>query len=443
MKTIRLVSALLVFALLFNTVSGQSQTQIRGEVVDLRGKPIPHANVLLLSSTDSSLVLGAVSEENGQFQFHGITKDSYLLSISMVGFKKHYEPLEIAKDTNIELHAITLHEDEGDLEEIVISAQKPLYETQMDRMIINVQESITAAGSTVLQILQKSPGVMVNQQNNSIMLNGKTGVAVMINNNISRLPIDAVVQMLDGLSAANVEKIELITTPPAKYDAEGTAGIIHIVMLENADLGTNGNFGVTAGLKGRETLGTSFNLNHRSRNISFFTDYSLHYEHNSQDWENDLQIAQLDYTSRFHSTSKRIPRTTVQNFRIGSEVQVNPKTTVGALVTLYQRRFNMDALTKIFHAITPDSSRTGDVAIGELNRWQSFTANVNLSYSIDDKNSVRVDLDYLKFHNKNPSDYANNFFYPEQNLRAEQKIDIGKMTPINFKVIKVDYTYQL
>ena len=99
--------------------------------------------------------------------------------------------------------------------------QKPLYEKQVDSTVINVQNSITSTGGTALEVLEKSPGVIVNRQNSSISMSGKSGVLVMINGKINRLPVDAVVQMLDGMSAANIEKIELITTPPAKYDAEG------------------------------------------------------------------------------------------------------------------------------------------------------------------------------------------------------------------------------
>ncbi len=150
--------------------------------------------------------------------------DSYRLSVPLVGHKKHVEKIGVTRDSNAVLHPITLYELVDELDEVIVAAQKPLYEKQIDRMVINVQESITAAGNSVLEVLQKSPGVVINRQNNSILLNGKSGVSVMINNKLSRLPMDAVVQMLNGLSAANVEKIELISNPPAKYDAEGTGG---------------------------------------------------------------------------------------------------------------------------------------------------------------------------------------------------------------------------
>jgi biopolymer transport protein ExbD len=91
-------------------------------------------------------------------------------------------------------------------------------------MVINVQSSITSAGSTALDVLERSPGVVVDRQNNILSMNGKQGVMVMLNGRLTRLPLDAVMQILSGMQAGNIEKIELITSPPAKYDAEGNAG---------------------------------------------------------------------------------------------------------------------------------------------------------------------------------------------------------------------------
>lgn len=214
----------LIFFVLLGEGVSIAQTKINGEVLDYLGKPLSHASVLLLSPVDSTLILGAVSGESGHFQFHQVKQDNYLLSVSLVGHQKYVEKIKVTRNSNVVLHPITLDELVDDLDEVIVAAQKPLYEKQIDRIVINVQESITAAGNSVLEVLQKSPVVIINRQNNSILLNGKSGVSVMINNKLSRLPMDVVVQMLDGLSAANIEKIELISNPPSKYDAEGTGG---------------------------------------------------------------------------------------------------------------------------------------------------------------------------------------------------------------------------
>src|SRR5690606_19730200 len=148
-----------------------AQAPVHGKIIEESGKPVPYASVLLLSPADSLFILGTVSDENGQFEFDPVPENRYLLSVSKVGLKKHFQ--EVALSGGIRnLDTITLYELDNDLEEVVVSAQKPLYEKQMDRMVVNVRQSITAAGSTVLQVLQKSPGVTVNRQNNTMMLNG-------------------------------------------------------------------------------------------------------------------------------------------------------------------------------------------------------------------------------------------------------------------------------
>lgn len=267
-------------------VEVKGQCQVFGNIQDISGKPIAFANVLLLSTGDSSIIKGSVSNENGKFEFDQIQEADYLISVSLLGYINHIDRYEIECNSPTTLNPITLLESEEELEAIEVTAQLPLYERKIDRMVINVQASITSAGNTVLEVLQKSPGVMVNRQSNSIMLNGKSGVTIMINNRIQRLPMEVVFQMLDGMSAANIEKIELITNPPAKYDAEGMGGIIHLIIAESADFGTNGNFGLTAGFNAREILGANFNINHRKDKFSFFADYSVQHDHNKHIFEN-------------------------------------------------------------------------------------------------------------------------------------------------------------
>ncbi len=152
-----------------------------------------------------------------------------------------------------------------------------MFEQQVDRLVVNVQNSITAAGGTALEVLERSPGITVNRQNNSLTMSGKGGVLVMMNGKLTRLPIATVVQMLEGMTANDIEKIELITTPPARYDAEGDAGIINIITKKNTNFGMNGNFSATLGYGWYARPSGSLNLNYRHQklnlygNVSFFS----------------------------------------------------------------------------------------------------------------------------------------------------------------------------
>jgi hypothetical protein len=209
-----------LFGLFFADVFGQAS--ISGSIEEENGNPLPFANVLLLNAQDSTLVKGMVTCEKGIYSTENIIPGEYMINASMVGYQSAcLPPFQLAANSGqIHLSRLVLKEDVSELSEVVIKGQKPLYEMQMDRLVINVQNSITSAGSSVLEVLRKSPGVMVDEQNNTISMYGKSGVVVMINEKISRLPVDAMVQMMKGMSAANIERIELITQPPSKYVAE-------------------------------------------------------------------------------------------------------------------------------------------------------------------------------------------------------------------------------
>ncbi|MEX2567216.1 MAG: carboxypeptidase-like regulatory domain-containing protein [Cyclobacteriaceae bacterium] len=201
-----------------------AQNQISGTVQNVNGTPLPFANVLLLSDKDSSLVKGAVSETKGNFYFNQVPPNKYLISITSVGFHSYLDRIKMPLDEQFMLPPAILKELEEELEEVTVTAQKPLYEKQTDRMVVNVQESITAAGSSVLEVLSRSPGVLVNQQQYNITLNGREGVMVMVNNTLTRMPMESVMQMLEGMSAANVEKIELISQPPPTWMPKEVVG---------------------------------------------------------------------------------------------------------------------------------------------------------------------------------------------------------------------------
>lgn len=441
---------LLLCIFLFFTISDSycqgseriGKCRINGKIQNVLGAPIPYASVLLLTAPDSLVIEGSVSEEDGSFYFDNLDNAEYMLSVAMIGYKKHWDNLTIQAETHIDLQTISLLDSEDELEEIQVVAQKPLYEKQIDRMVINVQSSITSGGNTVLEVLQKSPGVMVNRQSSSILLNGKSGVTIMINNRIQRLPMEAVFQMMDGMSAANIEKIELITNPPAKYDAEGLGGIIHLIMAESEDVGTNGNLGLIAGMNARETLGANFNLNHRKNKFSFFADYSILYDHNIWVTENSFQINNPDFVSSFHSIMDRPFKLTTQSFRTGFEYDLGNKTKIGTLVSAFQRHYKMDASSVFNNQITPDSSSLGSIQIKELNVWNHFASNIHFTHQINTKNSLRLDFDFNLSKNDNPSSYDLDFHYPELQLTTVEIIDMTKVTPITMKVVGLDYSFQ-
>ena len=440
-QLIRLLSIFLI--LFFYSLDVQSQTVITGTVVEQSGAPLPGANVLLLQPSDSVFVKGTVTDDSGYYELNNIDPGRYLLSVTMIGFQRYVSAPFATNQPPIHFETITLQASLEEMDEVNVTARRPLFEQKIDRLVVNVQRSITSSGSSVLQVLEKSPGIQVNRQSNTLSMGGKTGVRVMINDKFVQLPIDAVVQMLDGMSAANIDQIELITTPPARYEAEGDAGIIHIKMTQFTELGTTGMIGGNLGYNQAETLGGNVNISRRGNKLAMYLDYSIHYDRTENNWINKRFLLTDGFMGEISSDNIRSPATGVQNARAGMEVQISSKTTAGLLLTGYQRLWDTRDLSDNYARFSPTSSLSTEMSVRETNRWRNGLVNVSLDHTFDENKTLNVDVDYLYFKNDNPSLYENRFIEGDRTLLNREEIDVTKETPINIRVSKLDYRQAL
>ena len=181
-------------------LQGQS---IVGKVMEQNGSPLPSVNVLLLNSTDSSLVKGAVSDTLGNYIFDNVHQGSYLLSASMIGYQAAYlSPFKMTTSSvPLQVGNLTLAETTQQLQEVAITAQRPFVEQQIDRTIVNVANSIIASGGTAWEVLEKAPGVTVDRQNDQLQLLGKNGVILQIDGKQTYLSMTDVVAMLKACRA--------------------------------------------------------------------------------------------------------------------------------------------------------------------------------------------------------------------------------------------------
>ncbi len=202
-----------------------AQVSIKGIVEDGQSKPISFANVVVLDS-DSELIDGVITNEGGEFEISTNSGESFTIVISFIGFNDWRK--EISQIKNIDLGIITLLESNNELDEVVISSTKPKIERKVDRLVFNVENSVVASGGDAIDILQKTPGVRVDSDNISLI--GKSSVRVLINNRLSPLVGEDLSNYLRSLSSEDISKIEVITNPPARYEAEGNSGLINIVL---------------------------------------------------------------------------------------------------------------------------------------------------------------------------------------------------------------------
>lgn len=420
-------------------------SQIQGAVRDTSNNPVSFANVLLLNEKDSAVVSGIMATEGGTYSFTNFKPGTYLIGVSMMGYKPAYSNPIIVKTSNDHIHnePVFVEHSFHQIEDVNVVAKKPIYELKIDRMVVNVENSITSTGNTALEVLEKSPGVLVDRQNDNISISGKSGVMVIINGKQNRMPIAAAMQMLDAMNADNVKRIEIITTPPAKYDAEGDAGIINIVLKKNEDFGTNGSFTLGAGVSSREKMNASLNLNHHENKVNYFGTYNVNYNNLRQNINSFRRY--MDDASFIESDAKsdRAALVVFQNVRMGFDYTISSKTVLSFLAAAYLRDWEMDAINNIMYTRDGDFDRKTELDIFELSKWIHGMGNINLQHYFEEDKILDFNFDYLNYYNDNPSDYTVENTDDAGNLESGEAIEVTKTTPIDIFVGMIDYSSQI
>lgn len=419
------------------------QNQLTGVILENDDVPLEFANVLLQDHTDSSLVVGTMTESDGTFLIEDVADGNYFLTFSMVGFQtKTISSIELYGQTIFQVPK-TILSTGVELAEVEVVARKPLYEQKIDRLVVNVENSIVSSGSTALDILERSPGVIVNRQNNAISLVGKEGVVVMMNGKISYMPVDAVVQLLAGMSSDQIVSIELITTPPANYDAEGNAGFINIVLKKRSDIGLNGSYSFTGGYGKGGVTNDQINFNYRKNKVNVFGSYSYLWENQNQFFSNDRTLAFDGTTFTNANRSDRDPIQRNHNVRLGLDLELSERTIIGLLVGGYDNKWTMDAINQNIQSINGEIDEQVTLNLVERNQWAHQNANINLKHDFNDESSMSMDFDYLKYRDENPTEYVIDYFDPSGAFDRQELTLSDKVTPIEILVGKIDFTQKV
>ncbi|TGD80557.1 TonB-dependent receptor domain-containing protein [Hymenobacter wooponensis] len=253
----------------------QTTGGLTGSVKSTAGLPIEYATVVLHRASDSTVVKSEFSDDKGSFRFETAVAGRYVLSASQVGFLRAWsKPFELPAASSSPLTLTLQASGATNLKEVTVVGQKPLYEREADRTIVNVENSTLAAGNTTLDVLRRAPGVTVDG-NDNLALRGKQGLLVLIDGKRQPMTGSELADYLRALPAEQLKNIELITNPPAKYDAQGGAGIIAINLKKDQRLGTNGSVNTSYG---RSFFGGKFtstlSMNHRRKGLNIFGSYT-------------------------------------------------------------------------------------------------------------------------------------------------------------------------
>ena len=432
---------LILFGLYVLPCLSYGQLQVSGIAITESGEGIPFASVLLLDPLDSSLIKGQVTNESGHYRLEDISAGDYFIKISSVGYLDFSTPIFKIKEANspYKLGEIKLYENVALLNDVIVKAKKPLYEQKIDRTVINVENNISSSGGSLLDVLQRSPGVTVDKMNNAISLVGKQGVKIMINGKITRLPMEALVEMMNGINAENVKQIELITTPSSKYEAEGDAGMINIVLKKNENMGTNGSISPFIGYGNRGKYGGTLNLNSKYDRINVFGNLSIRNNYSTQDFESTWQLPFGNDILLTNSINKRLPFSSDKNGTFGLDFNKSDKTSVGFKINLFDHKLDLEStghITRILEA-NPYDEMTQNV-IG-YNNWQNLLGNLNFEHNFNSGNSLTANFDKIIYNARNPLNYKINHYNKIGNTDNIRQIRTGKDTEIQISTFALDY----
>src|SRR6266536_916219 len=245
--------------------------KVKGVVIDGNSKTIESSTITLLRAKDSSVAKISAADKNGYFEFENVAEGKYIVSVSAVGHQKGFsETFEITPDKYfIDIKKIELIPQTKNLSGVTVTARRPLIEQKIDRTIVNVDAAVSNVGASALEVLEKSPGITVDKDGN-ISLKGKQGVQIYIDGRPSYLSGQDLVNLLKNMSASQLDQIEIMTNPPAKYDAAGNSGIINIKTKKNKQVGFNGNATVGYSQGKYWRTNESINMNYRNGKINAF-----------------------------------------------------------------------------------------------------------------------------------------------------------------------------
>jgi iron complex outermembrane recepter protein len=447
MKKLATMLSAVFLLLTLSSFAGKNST-ISGTVKDENQQPVASATVSLYRAKDTLLVKAAFTNNKGEYSFESVKAGSYIVGVTSSGRKRSFSNVFESNGAEVVVASIILAPEVKGLKEVTVQAKKPLFEQKADRMVVNVEASPTNAGANALEVLEKSPGITVDKDGN-ISLKGKAGVQVFMDGKPAYLSGQDLVNYLRNLSGAQLEQIEIMTNPPAKYDAAGNSGIINIKTKKNKQLGYNVTLtaGYTQGIYARNNQNVTFN--YRKNKLNLFGTASRNERNTLQTL--DIQRKFLEQNTKeikslFEQTGKMRNWNASNNLKLGADYFVSKKTTIGAVVNGFYNPgvFRNNSDISIF---TPARDLVGKTFSNSraTNLFQSFSSNVNLRHIIDTTGKeITADLDYVHYDIGNTQNLSN--YYNNAAGVPNRKADtiLGNLPQlINIYSGKVDYLHPL
>lgn len=436
------LSALLSLLFLLTCSLTQAQTySIKGLVKTEANEAASFATISLKYAKDSSLAKADLADANGGFKLVGILPGKYFINVSSVGFETFDSAVITIVDSDISFEPFVLKNDANMLKEVEVKAIKPMIEVLADKTVFNVQNTLSATGTTGFELLRKAPGVVIDN-NDNLMVEGKSGVLIYIDGRPSPLVGKDLTDFLKTLQASDIEAIEIITQPSSKYDAAGNAGIVNIKLKKDKRFGTNGSLAAGYAYGRYAKYNTSLSLNNRNRKTNFFGNYSNRWGDNYGFMNLYRQQNGLIFDARTDNINDGLS----QNAKAGVDIFINRKSTLGVILNANinngtGRSFSRTPISRMgesspFQVLVADNTSASDVS--------NLSGNINYRFADTLGHELNIDADYAQYisdrQNFQPNRYLNG---NETQTLFERIFQMNTATNVNIATFKTDYEQNL
>lgn len=443
-KHIRIIAATCLTLLSFQDFA-QNAT-ISGVVTGMNADDVPVATLLL--AKDSSIAKSGFCNAEGHYEFDLIRPNQYLVQITNMGYSDVFSNTFTISDSaqSIQLDTLILKAASNELSEVQIVHKKAFVERKIDRVVVNPEALISNSGTTALDVLAKSPGIIIDG-NDNISLKGKQGVVVFIDDKPTYMAAAELPNYLRSLSSSLIASIEIMSNPPAQYDAAGNAGIVNIKLKHDKQRGLNMGLNLSYGQGKYLRTNNSFNINYRIDKFNFFGSIGISQNNSYQNLTINRYYYTNDgsYNSAFNQNSYIKQKRGGKNARVGFDYYMSAKSTFGMVLSGF---VNPSTPTNNNNATISDKNDAVTSYVKSYTtsdeRWKNGSINLNYAYKFDEKGRMlTVNGDYITYNSRQSQSLENNVYTPDFQLTDNSLLTSTLPADIVIKTIKLDYAHPL
>ena len=438
-----------ILSVMWICVFAQQPQTLKGHVLNHQNQPIAEsATVSLFYTLDSALVKMALTDSTGLYIFEGIVPGNYFIRVSTSEMSPYSgKNFVVGEGSEPQKMAPILLQDKAtQLASVTVTARKKFIERKIDKTVLNMDAALTYTGSTILEVLEKAPGVNVDKDGN-ISLRGKSSVIVMIDGKPTYMSQADLSNYLGSIPVSNLDQIELMTNPSAKYDASGNAGIINIITKKIKQKGFNGSLALAYGYSDYSKTNNSLNLNYRQGKLNLFSNLSANQREQFQTMHIYREYLRNDKSLKaiFDQDTDTKKERGYYNIKLGADYYLNQKTTLGIVLTGVTAPGNEIGSSVSFlknAASFTDSIVTADRK--ETRTWKDFGVNVNFRKVLDsNRKEFSVDVDYMQYDANTVQNFFNHTYQGDWSPKNSDILQGNLPRDIQIYMLKSDYSQQL